>query len=118
MNENKGLKEFLCSKTGGVVLTLIVYAVTLIVMCVIGALSDSIGDSPVVGVVGLILLAVWTILGWKALSMIQPNIFLIMPIGGWVIYFVVKGFISMLLGIFIAPYQLAKIIRTNLQKSL
>ena len=63
LQENKGLKEFLCSKTGGVVLTLIVYAVTLIVMCVIGALSDSIGDSPVVGVVGLILLAVWTILG-------------------------------------------------------
>lgn len=37
---------------------------------------------------------------WRFLSFITPNIFIIMPIIGWVIYFVIKLVISL----FIAPF--------------
>ncbi len=48
--------------------------------------------------------------GWKALNVIRPNIFLIMPIGGWCIYFLIKGFLSVGIGAFIAPFQIGKMI--------
>ena len=122
MSETKSVKEFFCTQTGGVVLTAIVYVVTLLLMSFFGWLSNYLPEDgtfmSVVGVIGIILVIVWTVLGWKALSMIQPQIFLIMPIAGWIAYFVIKGFLSMLLGIFIAPYQIAKMIRNKLINSL
>ncbi|MBE5942429.1 MAG: hypothetical protein E7264_07830 [Lachnospiraceae bacterium] len=36
--------------------------------------------------------------GWSALNKITPNIFLFMPIIGWLIYFVIKLFLSLLIG--------------------
>lgn len=121
MNETKSVKEFFCTKTGGVVLTAIVYAITLLLMSFIGWLSNYLPEDGTfmnaVGIIGIILIVVWTVLGWKSLSMIQPQIFLIMPIVGWIAYFVIKGFLSMLLGIFIAPYQIAKTIHKKLINS-
>ena len=49
--------------------------------------------------------------GWSALNRITPNIFLIMPIIGWVIYFIIKFALSMCIGIFVLPYQIFKIIK-------
>lgn len=43
--------------------------------------------------------------GWKALNMITPNVFLIMPIVGWLIYFGVKLVASLFVGLFIGPYK-------------
>jgi len=48
--------------------------------------------------------------GWKALSRITPSIFLIMPLMGWFIYFFIKGMLSVVIGAFIAPYQIGKMI--------
>ncbi len=44
--------------------------------------------------------------GWKALNRITPNIFLSLPIIGWVVYFAIKIFLSGLIGIFLLPIRL------------
>ena len=44
--------------------------------------------------------------GWKALNRITPNIFLFLPIIGWVVYFVLKIFLSSVIGVFLLPIRL------------
>lgn len=46
--------------------------------------------------------------GWKALDKITPSIFLILPLIGWVIYFIIKLVLSMLFAAFILPYRTIK----------
>jgi putative membrane protein len=43
--------------------------------------------------------------GWRALNAITPSMFLVLPIIGWFIYFVVKVAISGLIGFFITPIK-------------
>lgn len=50
--------------------------------------------------------------GWKILTFITPNIFLIMPIIGWVIYFLIKLIISLV----IAPFAFVIKTITNIIK--
>lgn len=47
--------------------------------------------------------------GWSFLNKLTPNVFLFMPIIGWVIYFSIKLALSMLIGIFVAPFQIYKL---------
>ncbi len=117
MEEKKSLKEFLCTNTGFLVLVIAAYVIDVALMAIIGAFAPT-ETGTVWGIIALIIATAWTIFGWKSLSVIQPNIFLIMPLVGWIIYFVIKGFLSIIVGIFVAPYQIAKIIRNQLQKSL
>ncbi len=44
--------------------------------------------------------------GWKALNRITPNIFLFLPIIGWVVYFVIKISLSSFIGVFLLPIRL------------
>lgn len=44
--------------------------------------------------------------GWSFLNRITPNIFLFLPIFGWIIYFALKIIFSLLIGGFILPYKL------------
>ena len=46
--------------------------------------------------------------GWAAFNKITPRIFLFLPIIGWLIYFYIKFLIAVMIGIFVAPYRLAK----------
>lgn len=48
--------------------------------------------------------------GWSILTNITPNIFLFMSVIGWIIYFFTKLFLAMLIGMFVTPYQIYKII--------
>ena len=50
--------------------------------------------------------------GWKMLTRITPNVFLILPLIGWVLYFFIKFFIAMLIGWICLPIRLFKNIRT------
>lgn len=43
--------------------------------------------------------------GWKALNRITPSMFVFMPVIGWVVYFVIKGLLALVLGMFIGPYK-------------
>ena len=46
--------------------------------------------------------------GWHALSAIQPRMFLFLPIIGWVIYFVIKFFLSYCVGLVAMSVQIVK----------
>ncbi|MBQ6625661.1 MAG: hypothetical protein IIX27_00010 [Ruminococcus sp.] len=60
--------------------------------------------------------AIWVIaavcgfFGWRALNAITPDMFLFMSCGAWIVYFVIKGVLSIIIGMFVAPFQIAKMI--------
>ena len=49
--------------------------------------------------------------GWSVLNRITPNVFLILPFFGWLIYFGVKFYIAGMVGFFIAPFRIYKSIQ-------
>ncbi|MGG7619550.1 hypothetical protein [Bacillus coreaensis] len=49
--------------------------------------------------------------GWSALNKITPNIFLFMPLIGWVIYFGIKLVLSLLIGMFVTPFKIYQIVK-------
>ena len=58
----------------------------------------------------MVFMAICAVFGWKTLNMITPAFFLWMPLLGWVIYFIVKFFLSMLIGLFVAPFRISAMI--------
>lgn len=48
--------------------------------------------------------------GWRALNKITPDIFLFMPLVGWVIYFIIKTVLSLVVGWFAMPIQIIRLI--------
>ncbi len=46
--------------------------------------------------------------GWRALSGIQPDMFLWMSIAGWVTYFMLKLLLSVMIGVFVTPFKIAR----------
>ena len=106
MQDNK-FKQFLCSGAGRITLILIFYAIFLLL---ITALSTT-NATPVLYAIA----AVSAFFGWKFLNKLQPDIFLIMPIIGWIIFFVIKGILAILVGIFVAPYVMAKAVANMIQ---
>lgn len=49
--------------------------------------------------------------GWKTLNKLTSNYFLFLPLIGWVVYLIIKLYVAMLIGIFVAPFRIAKDIR-------
>lgn len=49
--------------------------------------------------------------GWLILDKITPNIFLLLPIIGWIFYFVIKISIASIIGWFVLPFKLNKLYR-------
>lgn len=109
MKNNKFL-EFLVSKTGKAVITLVgmVLIYGLLVLCL------SVESTAILGAT----LLVCAFFGWKALNKITPNIFLIMSVSKWVMYYFIKGLLSIFVGAFVAPFQIAKMITEKIQQSL
>lgn len=60
------------------------------------------------GTVGQGILFACVPFGWIALNKITPQIFLFMPIIGWIFYFVLKLIVAMLVGIVALPYKIIK----------
>lgn len=110
--DNNGLKNFLLSPLGKIVLILILYFV------VMGALLGIITLLQDAYFIVVIFAVIFSYFGWQALSKITPRVFLIMPVGGWIAYFVVKGALSFFLGVFVAPFIIAKKIVESIQKSV
>lgn len=46
--------------------------------------------------------------GWKTLGRITPDVFLIMPLMGWLIYLMIKLGFAAVIGAFVLPYQVYK----------
>lgn len=56
--------------------------------------------------------------GWSALTRIQPSMFIWMSFVGWIVYFLIKGILSIFIGVFIAPFVLGKKISDAVARSL
>lgn len=46
--------------------------------------------------------------GWGALNRVTPDIFLIMPIIGWLVYFIIKAFLAIIIGWIVMPIKIIK----------
>lgn len=49
--------------------------------------------------------------GWSTLNRITPNIFLFMPIIGWLIYFGFKFALAMMIGVLVMPFKIYGIVK-------
>ena len=106
----KNLKMFLSSTAGKVVMTA-AFAVVIygILFAVISAGAEYVA-------LAICVLCGW--FGWKALNKIQPSMFLWMSIAGWIVYFLIKAVLSVLIGIFITPFVLGKKISAAIATSV
>lgn len=59
---------------------------------------------------------VCAIVGWRAITVVQPGMFVWMPFAGWIIYLVVKFIIAYFVGLFITPYTIGNRIADALSK--
>ena len=109
-NNTSKFKEFLLSGLGRTTMIAVFY----LIIWGLVAFFAGIGSS----VIAFILFALMSYFGWKALIKITPDFFLIMPIGGWIIYFIIKGLLAFFVGFFIAPFQIAKMITAKIQGSI
>lgn len=107
---NSSLKKFLLSPIAKVVIAVVFYAV---IITLIYLLLNTSADFVVYGI--MILCGYF---GWKALNKISPSIFLTMPIFGWLIYFFIKGILSILIGVFVAPFVISKMITKAIQRNV
>ncbi len=105
------LKRFFVSLAGRIVMIALLYVIILSICMGIVEATDS---TLILGIVFVIL----GYFGWQTLSMITPNIFLIMPIGGWLIYYLIKGLLSIFIGAFVAPFVIARKIVAIISKGL
>lgn len=102
MKEKSQFKLFLGSSMGRITIT-VVSMVVIYGLIILGAAT---GLFPI----ALVIFAICTYFGWQVLNKITPNIFLWMPIVGWIIYFLIKGVLSFFIGYIVAPFKIGKMI--------
>ena len=100
--------KFICTKSGKFGLTIALYGIVFAVM----ALLIGLDLLPVT----LLFTLAFSIGGWKALNRIQPSMFLVMSWMGWLFYFLIKFFLSLLIGMFVTPYVVSKKIAGTIQE--
>ena len=110
--KNASVKNFLCSPAGKGVLILIFYLVIFGLFLLCASIFEN------AEYVALIFVAVFAYFGWKALNRITPDMFLFMPIAGWILYFAIKFFLAAFIGIFIAPFVISKKIVETIQANI
>ena len=80
------------------------YAISFAILGFVLEFVTTTGSTSVV----LITISVIAVFGWKFINFIQPAYFLWLPLGGWVIYCIVKFIISGMVGMFVVPYHISK----------
>lgn len=105
---SNNIMNFLKSSTGKMVMIIVLY---LIFFAVEYFLLTAFNNQSFVFVCLAISMAYF---GWRALSRITINLFIIMPISAWLWYILIKGILSIFVGAFVAPYQIAKIITSRI----
>ena len=86
---------------------MIVAAILGVIFCSILGGGHGIVADTVIGIpLGLIVCGIPS--GWRFLNKITPNIFLFLPIVGWIIYFVVKTVLSVFCGVFTLLFTVIK----------
>lgn len=110
--KNLSFKTFLISPLGKAVLIAALY---LIIMLILAPIMSLFEDAP--GVI-VIFAAAFIYFGWQALNVIQPSMFLIMPIGSWITYFIIKGILALIIGVFVTPFIIARKITNAIQENI
>ena len=110
METNSKFKTFLLSKTGKWTMIALFY----VIIFLLGMLAVGSRNEIFVMAYGIIVI----VFGWLSLSKITPNIFLVLPIVGWLIFFVVKFFLSIFVGMFTTPFYVSKLITKLVQKGI
>lgn len=100
-NNKKDIKAFFASNLG----RLVVMVISGII--IYGLIIVGLSAATPVFIITMLLCGYF---GWKALNKITPSIFLVMSFTGWFIYFFIKGMLSVVVGAFVAPYQIGKMI--------
>lgn len=104
-----GLRSFLASDVGYYVLS---FVIAIIIWGIAVALWTSQGE------LALIVILACAIFGWQALNSIQPAMFIWMSWTGWIIYFCVKFILSAIIGLFVAPFKIGKLIAGAISGSM
>ena len=112
--QSGGIRAFLGTRTGRIVLTIVLYIVFLALFIAVLGITANMQDEGTSMLVFLLSCVALGYFGWQALSRIQPRVFLILPLVGWFTYFWFKGILSVIIGWFVAPYQIAKMIVNKL----
>ena len=102
--------NFFATKSGKAVVIIVGYIVIMGLMILFTSLELMI---PM-----YIIAALCTFFGWRFLNKITPDIFLVLSFWGWVLFFFIKLFLSVAVGVFVAPYQLSKMIANAVSKSV
>jgi len=110
MENNQANGNFLKSSNGRWVITAICAIVIWGLMALFLVLE--------IQVISFIIIGVCVIFGWKALNRIQPAMFLWMSWVGWVIYFFVKLTIAAIIGFFIAPFIIGKMVGGKVHEAI
>lgn len=95
-------KGFLASKAGQAVVTAVV------ALIVFGLFMLATETSSLV--LALIVAGICCIFGWQTLSFITSRFFLVLPIVGWFFYVMIKFFLSVFIGVFVAPFRIGKMV--------
>ncbi len=106
----ESFKKFLSTTLGRVVVT-IVSAIIIFGIFLIAIETE-------ITILCIIIFAVCAYFGWRVLDFITPNIFLIMPIGGWILYYVIRGALSFMVGFFVAPFQIGAMVSRAVKESM
>ena len=100
--------KFICTKSGKFGLTIALYGIVFAIMALLVGLD--------LLPVSLVIVLAFSIGGWKALNRIQPTMFLTMSWVGWLFYFLIKFFLSVLIGMFVTPYVVSNKIAGGIQE--
>ncbi len=92
-------KAFWGSKSGLAIITVVCYV---LIWSLILALGSSETNLAWLGIIPC------AFFGWRSLNRIQPTMFLWLSFVGWIIYFFVKLLLSVVVGIFVAPYYIGR----------
>ena len=87
--------------TGGRIILTVVFAAIIYGIAIAGL---EYGSEAVI----IVILLACGFFGWQSLNKITPSLFLWMPAISWLIYFLVKGLLSLFIGAFVAPVWIGK----------
>ena len=105
-------KDFLCSFAGKICMVLVLYLVIFgLIFALFNIFQNATAPILIMGL-GLI------VCGWKFLNGITPAMFIILPVGSYIVYLIVKIFLSFICGVFVAPFVIANWISNAVRESL
>jgi len=114
-NEIKSIrKDFIQVFLGGILITYVYHSIYL--HYILKSKTELTSEPKVLGLYLLVLVvnyyySIGTIIGWKTLNRLTPRIFLFLPLIGWLIYFAIKLYASMFVGLVWTPVWLYKKIK-------